>query len=131
MFHFHSRAHGFILTLDGEIDAHDMRGFVFELENELAGAEGPFVLQINVQTLHHFTADAQALFEECLENAKIQGLYRVTVLAKSTAHASLFCDMMVRSELMSDYQFLDVSYEEDWEMEMETWLGEAFAGEET
>jgi hypothetical protein len=111
------------------VDGEAARDLAFQLRDEWAGEEGPFVCTIDARRFICFTVDAQAAFEELLDEALSRGLIRITVLAVSTALAGLFCDIMVRSDAMSIYQFLDVSYEKEYEAEMEEWLSEPFTAE--
>lgn len=120
------RDHGYIVTLSEEVSAEDARKLAFDLENELAGPGEAFVLQIDVREFGHFTADGQAYFEEVLERCKDKGLARVSLLAVSTALAGIFREIMVRNDLMDLYQYLDLSYETEWEAEMEAHLMEPF-----
>jgi hypothetical protein len=119
-----SRERGFVIILSGDIPLSEMQDLHFQLRDEWAGMEESFVLVLDVRKFHSFNADAQAGFEEILEEAREEGLYRITTLGVSTAFASLFCNIMIHTELMEDYQFLDLAYEEDWRAEMESWLQE-------
>jgi indole-3-glycerol phosphate synthase len=120
------RKHGFITRLTGIVDMEAMRSFRFQMEDELAGTEGEFVLLVDARNFQTFTADAQAGFEELLESAREHGMVRVSVLGISTVLASLFCSIMVQTDLMESYQFLDLAYETDWKNEMKTWLDTPF-----
>ncbi len=127
MIQLDARTHGYTILLKDEIQIQGVQNLDFELRNELAGLEGsPFVIVVDAIAFQHFTADAQALFEETLEFCLESGLVRISVLAVSTAHAGLFCEMMLRVDLMDLYQYLDLSYEEDWRTELETFLEEPF-----
>lgn len=117
-----SRENGFVVVLSETVTLEACRTLQFQLRDEWAGWEDCFVLVVDTRAFRYFTADAQALFEEILEEAMEAGLARITVLGISTAYAGLFCEMMVRLDLMPMYQFLDLSYEEDWRGEMEDWL---------
>jgi hypothetical protein len=120
------REHGYALTLEGALDLEVLRELSLQMRDERAGSDDPFVLVIDARNFRHFTADAQACFEEMLEELLQSGLVRVTVLAVSTALANLFCAIMVRTEVMPMYQFLDLEYENDYQKEMENWLNEPF-----
>ncbi|MCC5848103.1 MAG: hypothetical protein JJU29_08415 [Verrucomicrobia bacterium] len=127
MIQIDTRSHGYTALLKEEIDLPAVQELDFDLRNELAGLEdSEFVLVLDARKFHHFTADGQALFEELLEFCFESGLARISVLAVSTAHAGLFCEMMLRADLMDIYQYLDLSYEEDWRTELETFLAEPF-----
>lgn len=116
-----------MVRLEGLLKLEDLQTLSFQLRDEWAGMNKPFVLVIDARSFHLFSTDAQALFEELLEEALECGLVRVTVLAITTALASLFCTIMVRTEVMPLYQFLDLAYEENFESEMENWLNEPFS----
>lgn len=103
----------------GLVDLEDVNRFAFALRDEIAGLFDPFVLVIHAVKFVHFTADAQAEFELLLEDACERGLSRISVLAYSTGFAGLFTDMMLRIDAMDMYQYIDISYEEDWEEELE------------
>lgn len=119
------KAHGtgYVAILKDTISQEELRVFRFQLLDERAGETSPFGLVIDTRKFQAFTADAQALMESTLEEfAKSFGLARISVLGVSTGFAALFCNMMVRAELMEVYQFLDLAYEEDWKTEMDAWL---------
>lgn len=120
------RRNGFILRVEGIVDMEQMRVLTFQIQDEFAGIEGEFILLIDARTLKHFTADAQAAFQELLETSREQGMVRLTVLGISTALASLFCSIMVQADMMDHYQFLDLAYESDWKAEMKSWLDAPF-----
>lgn len=120
------RSHGYILRLDGLLVEEEAKQILFQFRDEWAGVHEPFVLVVDARTFRFFAADAQAMFEQMLEEALDAGLVRITVLAISTALAGLFCNIMVRTEAMPVYQFLDLAYEEDFRTEMENWLAEPF-----
>jgi hypothetical protein len=120
------RKHGFIIRMGGRVDMEELDTFRFQLADEWAGTEGEFVLLVDARNFQTFTADAQAGFEEVLEAAREQGMIRISVLGISTALASLFCSIMVQTDLMDIYQFLDLSYETDWKNEMKSWLDTPF-----
>lgn len=120
------RKNGFIIRLVESVDQSQMRDFIFQLRDEFAGYHHQFVILIDARNFKFFTADAQASFEELLEEAEEAGMVRITVLGISTALASLFCSIMVQTELMEIYQFLDLAYEADWKTEMKTWLDAPF-----
>lgn len=121
------RNRGYIVTLAKEVSGDESRVLAFELDNELAGGQGePFVLQLDAREFHHFTADGQAHIEEILERVREKGLARISLVAVSTALAGLFRDIMMRTELMDLYQYVDLSYETEWEAEMEAHLMEPF-----
>jgi len=120
------REHGFTIFLEGHVGLADMRELYFQLMDELAGFEERFVLVLDARRFSTFSADAQAILEELLEDLPEHGLERVSVLGISTAFAALFCKIMVRTDLMPVYQFLDLAYEDDWEAELEHWLNEPF-----
>ena len=124
-----SRENGFVIVLTETVTLEECKTLRFQLRDEWAGLDTAFVLVVDVRAFRYFTADAQAMFEEIMEEALAEGVERITVLGVSTAYASLFCEMMVRTDLMPLYQFLDLSYEEDWRGEMEAWLGEPFEEE--
>lgn len=92
---------------------------IFGLRDEIAGLEDPFVLAVDVMSFKFFAADAQAEFELFLEELLDRGLSRISVVAYSTSFAGLFTEMMLRIDAMEIYQYIDVSYEEDWEEELE------------
>jgi anti-anti-sigma regulatory factor len=121
-----NRPHGYTLTLQGIADLETVQELARQLRDERAGEKEPYILVIDACALRFFAADAQAAFEELLEEALEDGLTRITVLARSTGLAGLFCDIMVRTEVMPIYQFLDLDYEDDAETEMESWLYEPF-----
>jgi len=112
------------------VSDEDIKSFNLQLRNELAGSAGSFVLVIDLQEFKYFTADAQASLEETLEDFKSEGLIRVGVLAFSTAFAALFCDIMVRIDMMPLYRYFDISYEENWEAELEEYVEKPFIEEE-
>lgn len=120
------RPHGYTLTLQGIVKLETVRELAWQLRDERAGENGPFVLVVDACGLRFFAADAQAVFEELLEKALEDGLTRIAVLARSTSLAGLFCDIMVRTGVMPIYQFLDLDYEDETEAEMESWLSEPF-----
>lgn len=120
------RPHGFIIRLEGLLEMDAVQILAHQLRDEWAGLEDSFVLVLDARTFKCFAADAQALFEELLEEGLSCGMVRLTVLAISTALANMFCSMMVRTEVMPIYQFLDLAYEEDFRREMEKWLNEPF-----
>jgi len=122
MTHLEERTNGYTIRFEGDIHLDEVRQLQLDLRNELAGASEPFVLVLDVRTLRHFHADAQAALEEMLENCPENGLHRISAIAVSTGFATLFCDMMVRAELMDLYQYMDISYEPDWRMELESFL---------
>lgn len=119
MIKLETRKDGFNAVLDGRVDLPDVTGFVFALRNETAGMAEPFVLVLDVVEFRHFTADAQAELELFLEELLELGLSRLSVVAYSTGHAGSFTEMMVRVDAMDLYQYIDISYEEDWEEELE------------
>lgn len=116
------RKQGFLIVLAGLVDLEEVRGLAFGLRDEIAGLTEPFVVVLDAVKFEHFTADAQAEFELLLEEAMERGLGRISVLAYSTGFAGLFCEMMVRMDAMDLYQYIDISYEEDWEEELEASL---------
>jgi len=117
------RKNGFVAVLSGNVPLEEVRHFGFQLRDEAAGDPDPFVMVVDTRKFKSFHADAQAELEALLEEAhESLGLERISVLGVSTAFANLFCNMMVRTELMEIYQFLDLAYEEDWRTEMEQWL---------
>ncbi|MGA0332773.1 MAG: hypothetical protein ACO3N7_00665 [Kiritimatiellia bacterium] len=120
------RKYGFILRLQDDVDLEQMRVLLFQMRDEWAGLSEPFVFLIDARNFKYFTADAHAAFEELLEEAKLEGLVRISVLGISTSLAALFCSIMVQCDLMEMYQFLDLAYEEDWKTEMKTWLDSPF-----
>lgn len=126
MIEFGYRPRGFTVRLDDRVDLKQMQRFRFQIMDELAGMEGDFVMVLDVRRFGIFTADAQALLEEILENLPERGLRRVSVIGVSTAFAGLFVNIMLRSDLMSQYQFLDLAYETDWKGELESWLNGPF-----
>jgi hypothetical protein len=113
------RKQGFSLELGGLVTLEEVRRLGFGLRDEIAGLPEPFVVVLDAVKLEHFTADAQAEFELLLEEAMERGLCRISVLAYSTGFAGLFCEMMVRMDAMDLYQYIDISYEEDWQEELE------------
>lgn len=120
------RKNGFILRLEELVDQSQMRDFLFQMRDEWAGLDSYFVLLVDARNFKYFTAEAQASFEEFLEEAAEEGLVRITVLGISTALAGLFCSVMVQTDLMDIYQFLDLAYEADWKKEMKEWLDAPF-----
>jgi hypothetical protein len=116
------RENGFKIVLKGLVDLEDVRRFAFGLKDEMAGLGQPFVMVIDVLAFDFFAADAQAEFETALEEAVERGLSRISVLAYSTGRAGLFTEMMLRLDAMDMYQYIDMSYEEDWEEELEASL---------
>lgn len=116
------RKNGFKIALDGLVKLEDIRQLAFELRGEIAGLGQPFVLVIDAVHFAHFAADAQAEFEILIEEVCELGLRRISVLAYSTGFAGLFTEMMLRMDTMDMYQYLDISYEEDWEEELEVSL---------
>jgi len=122
-----SRENGFVVVLGDMVTLEDAILLRHQLRDEWAGMGDPFVLVLDIRSFRYFSADAQALVEELLEEALDEGLARVSVLGVSTAFAGQFCNMMVRTEVMPIYQFLDLAYEEDWRAEMERWLSGPFA----
>jgi len=124
------RKYGYIVRLAESIDQAQMRRFICQMRDEWAGEENPFVLLVDARTFKYFTAEAQASFEEFLEEARERGMIRISVLGISTALAGLFCSIMVQTDLMEQYQFLDLAYEEDWKSEMKTWLDSPFKDDE-
>ncbi len=104
-----------------------MREFTFQMRDEWAGLDQEFVLLVDARNFKNFSADAQAGFEEFLEEAVEYGLVKITVLGISTALAGLFCSIMVQTDMMEYYQFLDLAYEADWKAEMKSWLDAPFA----
>jgi hypothetical protein len=127
MLELKARKHGYVVVMTETITLEDIRRLQFQLKDERAGAEDDFVLVLDIRKFVCFTADAQALLQEILEEFPDSGLAKVSVIAVSTAFASQFCNIMVSADIMALYQFLDIAYEEDWRMEMETWLSEPFA----
>lgn len=115
-----------MIKLEGLVSGDDMRTLAIQFHDEWAGQETSFVLVVDARTFVYFTADAQALFEELLEGALDSGLIRVSVLAISTGLANLFCSIMVDTDAMPIYQYLDLSYEKDFRSEMDNWLNEPF-----
>ena len=99
------------------------------MRDEWAGEPEPFVWVLDARELTWFTADAQAMFEALLEEGLNRGLLRISVLAVTTALATLFCDMMVRADAMPVYQFLDVAYETNFHEELEQWVREPFSAQ--
>ena len=119
------RPPGFVLIFKSVICLEDVRKLTFQLRDEAAGLHQPFFLVFDTRRLSAFAADAHAEFESLLEEAyESLGLGKISVLGVSTAHANFFCNMMVRTELMDIYQFLDLAYEEDWKEQMDAWLEE-------
>ena len=121
------RNHGYTVTLEGVMDMEMARELAFQMRDEWAGATDPFVWLVDARQFSGFTADAQACFEELLEEGLDRGLLRITVLGVSTAYAGLFLNIIMRADVMSLYQFLDVSYEKNFLEEMETWLMDPFS----
>lgn len=115
---------GYQVHLPGEVDHSTAREFNFSFRNEMAGSSGAFALIIDARDLDFFHADALAQFESTLESVQPEGLKCICVLASSTVHAPLFCDMMLRSGLMDAYHYLDVAYDPDWSRELEEILAE-------
>lgn len=122
MIHLSSRPDGYDIQLEGDLTLEQVQVLSIQLQNELAGGEDAFVLVLDARTFRHFHADAQALFEEMLDVCRKKGLHRICVLALSTAFATLFCDIMVRAELMDQYLYMDIAYEPDWHAELESFL---------
>lgn len=120
------RRNGFILRLVGEVDQTQMRECIFQLRDEWAGLDVYFVMLVDARNFKHFTADAQAAFQEMVEEARVEGMLRITVLGISTALAGLFCSIFVQTDMMDIYQFLDLAYEPDWKAEMKEWLDAPF-----
>jgi len=120
----HQQPYGFDIVLEGDIDLEDVQRLQFQLRDEWAGIEPPFSLMVDARRFKLFTADAQALFEGLLEEAVASGLAKITVIAVSTGFAGLFCTIMMRTELMEFYQYMDTAYEPDWKDEVEPWLME-------
>ena len=123
------RKNGYILRLEDLVDLLQMREFTFQMRDEWAGLDEKFVLLIDARNFKNFAADAQAAFEELLEEAAGCGMIRITVLGISTALAGLFCSIMIQTELMDLYQYLDLAYEADWKAEMKAWLDSPFMKE--
>lgn len=121
------RKNGFILRLEALVDMAQMQEFIFQMRDECAGMDQEFVLLVDARNFKQFTADAQAGFEEVLEEAAECGLVRITVLGISTALAGLFCSIMIQTDMMAIYQFLDLAYEADWKAEMKAWLDAPFS----
>ncbi|WFB35288.1 hypothetical protein P3T73_14075 [Kiritimatiellota bacterium B12222] len=126
MFELSYRKHGYILKLHGHMAMEQMRNLYHQLLDECAGTDEDFVMLVDARHFTDFSADAQALFEEMLEEAYDLGMVRITIIGISTALASLFCSIMVQTDLMDIYQFLDLAYETDWKTEMRDWLDEPF-----
>lgn len=120
------RRNGFILRLEGEVDAVQMQNCLFQMRDEWAGLDVYFVVLVDARNFKHFTADAQASFQQLMTEASEEGMLRVSVLGISTALASLFCSIFVQTDLMDLYQFLDLAYETDWKNEMKGWLDAPF-----
>jgi len=125
-----SRPNGFTLQFRGLLNLDEMEELSRNLHDEWAGLRDPFVLVIDARQFRYFASDAQARFEHLLEESLQHGLVRITVLAISTALANLFCSIMVRTDVMPYYQYLDVAYEDDFLTEMKNWLNEPFSNEE-
>lgn len=130
MFELTQRKNGFVLKLEGVLDIGQLQLIQFQLRDEWAGMDSGFCLLVDVCSFSLFTADAQALFEGLLEEAEEQGLQRIAVLGVSTRFASVFCDSMVRTDLMSIYQFMDTAYEPNWQQEVDEWLNFPFEVDE-
>ncbi len=113
------RNHGFKIVLEGLVELYAVYNLIFGLRDEIAGLSDPFVLEVDVVAFKYFTAEAQAEFELFLEELLDRGLCRLSVLAYSTAFAGLFTEIMLRIDGMEIYQYIDISYEEDWEEELE------------
>lgn len=126
MFELTQRKNGFALRLEGLVDLGQMRRIDFQLQDEWAGMNSGFCLLVDARAFHMFTAEAQALFEHLLEEGRAQGLQRITVLGVSTGLAMVFCNSMIRTDLMPHYQFMDTSYEPNWKQEIEEWLNAPF-----
>ncbi len=122
MITINSRASGFTLYLKGLVTLEEIRELAFGLRNEMAGLSEPFVLVIDAVHFSYFTVEAEADFELLLEEAALRGLRRISVLAYSTRFAGLFTEMMLRMDSMDMYLYIDISYEEDWEEELEASL---------
>ncbi len=117
-----NRKNGYTILLRDSVNGEQAQGFLVGIRGELAGGMGEFVLVVDTRGFRHFTADAQALFEEALAFLRGSGLVRLAVLARSTVFATQFCEMMVRAELMEEYMYIDTSYEQEWEEELAIWL---------
>jgi hypothetical protein len=120
------RRNGFIIRLEGEVNDAQMRECLFQMRDEWAGLDVSFVVLVDARSFKHFSADAQASFQQLMTEASEEGMLRVTVLGISTALASLFCSIFVQTDLMDLYQFLDLAYETDWKNEMKAWLDAPF-----
>lgn len=128
MIRLDSRTHGYTLHLLGRVQLTQIQETARALRNERAGAgDDAFVLVLDARKFGYISADAQASLEELLEESAQSGLVRLAVLAVSTVHANLFCEMMKRCDLMDIYEYLDLSYEEDWEGELAAFLDTPFA----
>jgi anti-anti-sigma regulatory factor len=126
MFKLNQRESGFVIHLEGMLSLEKAQRLQFQLRDEWAGMNAPFCLLVDARGFRYFKADAQALFETILEEAVQAGLQRITVVAVSTGLASVFCNSMVRADLMHMYQFMDIAYEPKWKAEVEEWLMEPF-----
>lgn len=126
MFELTQRKNGFTLKLEGLVDIGQLQHIQFQLRDEWAGLDSGFCLLVDARTFSVFTAEAQALFEGLLEEAHKQGLQRMTVMGVSTRFATIFCESMIRTDLMSIYQFMDTAYEPNWKQEVEEWLNAPF-----
>lgn len=121
------REHGYTLTLQGHVNLSEAQNLSFQMRDEWAGSEGPFVWVVDIRQFTAFDADAQAVFEDLFEEALAKELVRMTVLGVTTALSGLFLNIVMRADAMEVYQFLDVSYEKDFLAEMEHWLGAPFS----
>lgn len=129
MFELTQRKNGFVLKLEDMVDIDQLRDIQFQLRDEWAGLNSGFCLLVDARSFRVFTAEAQALFEDLLEEAREHGLQRISVLGVSTGLAMIFCNSMVRTDLMPVYQFMDTAYEPNWSQEVEEWLNAPFEEE--
>jgi len=116
---------GFKLTFAETISDEEMKKWVKESEQALAGATGKFGILVDMRTLKPLSPETQTTMVQGQQLYKRAGMERSAVILNSMAVTLQFKRLAKDSGIYQWERYVDASKDASWEKTAEAWIASA------
>ncbi len=122
MYKIEKRSSGFFITLGGFIEPAEMKEWLEESKNKLAGVISSFGVIVDMRTLAPLPSAAQAIMVEGQQLYKRAGMQRSAVILSNAVTTVQFRRLAKESGIHTWERYLDASAEPQWQQKAVDWV---------
>ena len=114
--------YGFFLTFGGRMDIEEMTAWLEDSQLELAEAEEPFYVFVDMRTLELLEPEVQKVMNQGQQLYKIKGMKRSVVILNNHTLTIQFKRIALQSGIYDTERYIDASSNSNWKELGLKWL---------